>query len=338
MSGSLGLGKMETQISIVSRAPKRYNRNWWVWDNSWQAPLTWGPQGQQIMGPRTSWETEEGVTTKYSKMLVKEGDKTYHSPFFDKFKEVAAQLGFDPMLATKIFAITNDKMLSNFGNYRDMLASKHLTSPQLFKKDWRREVPPLENTEQRGSFSDWHSTYRSKFTWNQKSPLPQFEKPAVIPMIQGTNEAAVWKICLQGFGVVGTTDGSDEPGFYGNGVYFTSKLGYADKYAKSGTDGTKPFLVSMVIPGNTFPVVEHPFVDPPVYEKDKKGNLVRKANSDGYKGKACLAGYQSHFTLVDGRDKSTAYPITGAINSDTADEMVTFEGAQALPIFVFYAK
>jgi len=102
-----------------------------------------------------------------------------------------------------------------------------------------------------------------------------------VPMLQGTREGAVWQICQQGFGVVGTTD----DGFYGAGVYFTSKLGYADKYAKSGPDGSKPFIVSMVIPGNSFPVVEHPFVS----EKDKKGTPVRKANADGYKGKACLS-------------------------------------------------
>ena len=143
-------------------------------------------------------------------------------------------------------------------------------------------------------------------------------------MLQGTSEAAAWKICQQGFGVVGTLD----DGFYGAGVYFTSKLGYADKYAKSGPDGSKPFIVSMVIPGNSFPVVEHPFA--------ADGS---SANPSGFKGKGCRGGYQSHFTLVDGRDINTAFPLRGPIDAATAaDELVTFEGAQTLPLFVFYTK
>ena len=66
---------------------------------------------------------------------------------------------------------------------------------------------------------------------------------------------------------------------------------------------------------------------------------MRRANADGSKGKGCRAGYQSHFTLVDGTTISTAFPIKGAVDpASAADELVTFEGAQALPLFVFYTK
>ena len=83
----------------------------------------------------------------------------------------------------------------------------------------------------------------------------------------------------------------------------------------------------MVIPGNSFPVVEHPFA--------ADGS---SANPSGFKGKACRAGYQSHFTLVDGRTMN-AFPLKGPNDqATTADELVTFEGAQALPLFVFYTK
>jgi hypothetical protein len=171
---------------------------------------------------------------------------------------------------------------------------------------------------QREQFIKWHSDYSSRFSWNDLT------RPRVIPMLQGTSEAAVWQICQQGFGVVGTTD----DGFYGAGIYFTSKLAYADKYAKTGPEGTKPFLVSMAIPGNSFPVVEHPWA--------ADGFSVNPA---GFKGKGCRGGYQSHFILVDGRNINTAFPIRGAIDPGAAaDELVTFESAQALPLFVFYSK
>ena len=63
---------------------------------------------------------------------------------------------------------------------------------------------------------------------------------------------------------------------------------------------------------------------------------MRKVNADGFMGKACRGGCQSHLTLVDGRDIDTAFPLRGHIDPATfADELVTFEGAQALSVFVF---
>ena len=175
----------------------------------------------------------------------------------------------------------------------------------------------MPEAEQRKKFITYHSDLSDRFPWNDKT------KPRVVPMLQGTSEGAVWQICQQGFGVVGTTDN----GFYGAGVYFTSRLGYADKYAKSGPDGTKPFIVSMVIPGNIFPVVEPPFA------------ANGSSNPGGFNGKACRVGYQSHFTLVDGRDIYTAFPLKGSIDTAAAaDELVTFDTSQALPLFVFYTK
>ena len=224
-------------------------------------------------------------------------------------------LGFDSKVATKVFAVSNEKLLTNFENYRDTLYAKHRANPGLFKKeDWMT----MSEAQQRKEFITYHSNLSEKFSWNDKT------RPRVVPMLQGTSEGAVWQICQQGFGVVGTLD----DGFYGAGVYFTSKLGYADKYAKSGSDGSKPFIVSMVIPGNSFPVVEHPFA--------ADGS---SANPSGFKGKGCRGGYQSHFTLVDGRDINTAFPLRGHIDPATAaDELVTFDSSQALPLFVFYTR
>ena len=218
-------------------------------------------------------------------------------------------------MATKVFAVSNEKLLTNFEGYRDILYAKHrVDSVALFKKD---DWMTMLEAEQRKEFIDWHSDLCGKFSWNDKT------RPRVVPMLQGTSEAAAWKICQQGFGVVGTTD----DGFYGAGVYFTSKLGYADKYAKSGPDGSKPFLVSMIIPGNTFPVVENPFAT---------NGLI---NPSGFLGKPCRSGYQSHFTLVDAKDiAARSFPIKGDVDDFTADELVTFDSSQALPLFVFYTK
>ena len=109
------------------------------------------------------------------------------------------QLGFDPKVATKIFAISNEKLLTSFENYRDTLYAKHRANPELFKKEDWMAMPEAQQ------FIAWHSDLSGKISWNDKT------RPRVVPMLQGTSEGAVWQICQQGFGVVGTTD----DGFYG---------------------------------------------------------------------------------------------------------------------------
>ena len=180
-------------------------------------------------------------------------------------------------------------------------------------------MPP--ESDQRKMFDDWFQSFTAKFKWKVDKAKP---KPKCMPMLQGTSEGAVWQICQQGFGIVATTD----EGYFGRGMYFTSKLSYSDIYAeKSGRDG-KVFLLSMVISGNPFPVTEYPFL--------KDGS----DSPEGYKGKACPLGYQSHSTIVDSSKYPNSYPITSTtINAtSTADELVVFESAQALPIFVFDVK
>ena len=75
-------------------------------------------------------------------------------------------------------------------------------------------------------------------------------------------------------------------------------------------------------PGNTLPVTEHPL--------DNKTSL---------KGKPFVPGYQSHYTVVPKKNTSEAFPLTGNEVIDPtrhADELVVFQDAQALPLFIIY--
>jgi hypothetical protein len=47
----------------------------------------------------------------------------------------------------------------------------------------------------------WFYTSSLKYSWNSDAA-----KSRVVPMIQGRSEEAVWQICQQGFGVVGSTN------------------------------------------------------------------------------------------------------------------------------------
>ena len=130
-------------------------------------------------------------------------------------------------------------------------------------------------------------------------------------MLQGTVEDAAWKISENGFGTVATRDA----GYYGKGffspfsrfsflyfseqsinqnnhnqgIYFTSTFEYANRYAGI-SNGMKVFMISLVIPGNPYPVTEYPF-------KENEIGKILEYNPDGFYGKACQPGYQSHFTL-----------------------------------------
>jgi len=179
-------------------------------------------------------------------------------------------------------------------------------------------------------------------------------------MIHGTSEDAAFRVMEGGFGTVAGLD----DGYYGRGMYFTSDLRYANMYAEiqakkanpSGPCGANVFLIAAVLPGNPYPVTEHPFL--PKRDKDGKqlfpvqfemdptleGKDKRKRNPFGLLGQACKAGYQSHYTIVDSVHSGSAFPtqhgdFDGQANARTvSDELVVFEGAQALPLFLVYYK
>ena len=93
-------------------------------------------------------------------------------------------------------------------------------------------------------------------------------------MVQGTTTEAGWSIAQGGFGVVSS---EDDPGWYGRGIYTTSHMKYASKYAESKASATrKPaLLVCAIIPENILLVVD----------------------AKTYYGKPVANGYQSHFTI-----------------------------------------
>ena len=141
-------------------------------------------------------------------------------------------------------------------------------------------------------------------------------------MIQGISENAGHRIAKNGFGTVATLD----PGWYGQGIYFTSRMAYASRYARPARDGSLLFMVSVVIPGNVLPITETPYTKPPL------------VNPAGYLGKPCKAGYQSHYTVVDSSVHSFGLPTEGTSTVTSFDELVVFEPTRCLPLFLVYAK
>jgi len=80
-------------------------------------------------------------------------------------------------------------------------------------------------------------------------------------------------------------------------------------------------------------------MDPTLEGEDK-----RKRSPFGLLGQACKAGFQSHYTIVDSVHSGSAFPTQHGDFDDqgkartVSDELVVFEGAQALPLFLIYYK
>jgi len=237
----------------------------------------------------------------------------------------------------RVYGVNNPQLRSAFEIKRNVIEKQHLYNPGLFRKEgwWS-----LEDAGQRKrmylQLSSKIRTFRGEF--NDGS------HPFVVPMIHGTSENAAFRVMEGGFGTVAGLD----DGYYGRGMYFTSDLRYANMYAKEidakSQPGVKVFLIAAVLPGNPYPVTEHPFVVPFVTNESIEGDDKRKRNPLGLLGQACKAGFQSHYTVVDSVHSGSAFPTQHGDFDDqgkarrVSDELVVFEGAQALPLFLVYYK
>jgi len=187
--------------------------------------------------------------------------------------------------------VTNPELEDLFQSFQKIIAKRHEESPSLFKRnDWKNMERAAERKETLLQLNRRMARFRPKETSSQPEDPPLLRKdwnngrmPFVIPMVQGTSEDAAWKITRNGFGTLSKTD----PGFYGKGVYFTSDLGYALRYAPplEGT-GAKMLLISLVTPGNIFPVVEEAYL-----------GGSGQPNPHGFLGLPCKQGYQAHYVL-----------------------------------------
>jgi len=129
-----------------------------------------------------------------------------------------------------------------------------------------------------------------------------------------------------------------DDGFYGQGIYFTRDMDYAALYSN---DTPKVFVLAAVNPGNVFPTTEHPFSGSD--QKTPLGALGFGSRSapKSLKGKPGVPGYQSHYTVVPKKNIDDAFPLTGnrpVEPAKHADELVVFQEAQALPLFIIYTS
>uniref|UniRef100_A0A7S0QHA3 PARP catalytic domain-containing protein n=1 Tax=Cryptomonas curvata TaxID=233186 RepID=A0A7S0QHA3_9CRYP len=119
-------------------------------------------------------------------------------------------------------------------------------------------------------------------------------------------------ICKGGFAALAERD----PGFYGQGLYFTGDLDYAaGTYGRTMLDGDlgMTVLVCDLAVGNAYPVIEHP------------------DGADSLKGRPQVPKYDVHVAYV--ADKAPCPPERWATKT-VYSELVVFENAAVLPRFI----
>jgi len=301
-------------------------------------PLTGKISKTESSGLASSWWNLHSTTllvNVYDK--AGQGDGILNENLFAKFRLLFGGMNVNFGRVERVYGINNPQLRSAFEIKRGMIEKQQLGNPGLFRKEGWRTLPDFSR--------------RRRMFMRLAAKMASFRRefndgthPFVVPMVHGTSESAAFRVVEGGFGTVAAVD----DGYYGRGMYFTSDVRYASSYATEvdpqEQPGVKVFLVVMVIPGNPYPVTEHPFVVPFVHETNKDGKLVRRRNPLGLHGQACKSGYQSHITVVDSEDIHTAFPIEVEDYDDpkskrlVSDELVVFEAAQVLPLFLVYYR
>jgi len=144
---------------------------------------------------------------------------------------------------------------------------------------------------------------------SDRGPSKNEDEEIVTPLlvvVHGTDMEIAWSIACNGFAALATLDA----GYYGKGLYFTSYAKYTIPYCCSKPNPA--ILVCLLLPGNPFPVCEHP-----KEERSLQGHPLH-------------SGYQSHYI----RTKKTGFPIEDCNNTNEWDEIVVGQEAQVVPLFL----
>jgi len=233
--------------------------------------------------------------------------KTYHQllpPNSEAYQSVLAlfnALDGAPLAAaiSNIYGVINPQIATNFLTHRSILARRLEKDPNLFKKEHWRRASKLD-------LRQW--TMHQFGVLAQRSPWNTIgELVPVVPVVHGTDADVAWKILDTGFSALSSLDA----GFYGGGIYFTSSAQYALPYYSAKSNPA--VLICLAIPGNVYPVTEHP------------------QGENSLMGQAIKSGYQSHYVLTtkDGNPcKKREAP------GSHYDELVLGQEAQVVPIAI----
>uniref|UniRef100_A0A6B2KXN4 Fibronectin type-II domain-containing protein n=1 Tax=Arcella intermedia TaxID=1963864 RepID=A0A6B2KXN4_9EUKA len=211
------------------------------------------------------------------------------------------KMGGQDIEIEEAYAVHNPELLHSFATKHSIMTHNVRTNPTLFLSDnWKGKEDKL------GTRKWTRETYNklvTQFEWNQSLLVP------IVPALHGTNEDVAENIVKSGFVALARLD----KGYYGKGIYFTTSAEYGLPYY--ATKKIPTVIISMVISGNAFPVIEHP---------DSKNNIM---------GAAMTPGYHSHYVLT----RKDGYPcpkvFSGEGDEQYFDEIVIEQENSILPFY-----
>jgi len=254
------------------------------------------PSSNQLL-PTILWSFEKarikGEQRKNCKLFQLKPESKSYATVKDL---IYKHLGGGRVIIKDIFAVYNMNLLHAFLIYETNLEERFTQAPQLYKhQKWQQQDP--DGLKQ--WIQDVFSIYTSSFTWNNDRIIK------IIPQIHGTEFETAIAICETGFTTLALLDN----GWYGKGIYFTSNVEYAIPYF--GPKKVPTFIIAYVIPGNPYPVSEHPMED------------------NSLAGTALQSGAQSHYVVTSIK----GFPVTKPCSSHF-DELVITQEAQVVPAFI----
>jgi len=224
--------------------------------------------------------------------LLKEGGSGYKT-VMDMFYK---QLGGENIVVEELYAVYPEHLLNAFIIYKQNMEKRLATNANLFQhQKWQEK----DSDGLKQWVKDRFDKFVDSFPWNLGNDVK------IIPQLHGTDFNTATAICNTGFATLSSLD----EGWYGKGIYFTSSAVYTTPYF--ATKKKPAIVIAYVIPGNPYPVCEHPKED---------NSLI---------GAALQSGCQSHYviTSIDG------YPVKKPC-SVCFTELVINQEAQVLPAFI----
>jgi len=217
------------------------------------------------------------------------------------FRYLKQEMEFDEINITKVIAISAIHLAQRVSTTRIVLRERFKSDPETFKNQkWMKEANSTERTYTMEHFKK----YLNNFEWNMD--LDTDDAP-VLPVAHGTRLRLANKIIAGGFAKLNTLD----DGYYGKGIYFSTSALYTLPYCITKSDPC--IVLSFLLPGNPYPVIENP-------------------KSDAIRGKPILGGYQSHYVVTS----AGGMPLEekDSFKYRSYNEIVIDQESQVVPIFI----
>jgi len=161
-------------------------------------------------------------------------------------KMLKPNLDFGNIIISDVTAVVNPTLVQSFQNLRKLYSSQLTETPDKFySQKWKDN----DDTGMRSRTMKKFMELTHHWEWNRDLKIQDIP---ILAMVHGTDKAIADNISNQGFASLSDLDA----GYYGNGIYFTSSARCTIPYLARKKNPV--IIVALVIPGNPYPVIEHP--------------------------------------------------------------------------------